>query len=80
MNRVQWGIIEPSMIFRPAILMPCNDRSRGFNLGSFNYLIVTSIRFWIIPYSTVDIINGYAIAEVVGIFIMRYTNFIISGP
>ena len=59
----QWDIIESSMIFRPATLMPCNDRSRGFNLGSFNYPMATSIRFWIIPYSTVDI-NGYDIAEV----------------
>ena len=60
---IQWDIIEPSMIYRPAILMPCCDRSKGFNVSSFNYHMIQSMRFWIIPYSTVDV-NGYDICEV----------------
>ena len=60
---IQWDIIEPCMIYRPAILMPCCDRSKGFNICPYNYHMSQSMRFWIIPYSTVDV-NGYDICEV----------------
>ena len=59
----QWDIIEPSMIYRPAILMPCCDRSNGFNASSFNYQMAKNLRLWIIPYRIIDV-NGYDIGDV----------------
>jgi hypothetical protein len=56
-------VIEPSIIYRPAILMPCCDKSNGFNAGSFNYHRARNLRLWIIPYRSVDV-NGYDIGDV----------------
>ena len=51
------------MIYRPAILMPCCDRSNGFNASSFNYQMARNLRLWIIQYRSVDV-NGYDIWDV----------------
>jgi hypothetical protein len=58
-----WDNIEPSMIYRPAILMPCCDRFNGFNASSFSYQMARNLRLWIIPYRSVDA-NGYDIGDV----------------
>ena len=59
----EWDVIEPSMIYRPAILIPCFDRSKDFNYMTFNYDKLKDFRFWIIPYETVDV-NGYDMIDI----------------
>ena len=51
------------MIYRPALLIQCSDRSNTFYATPYNYNVVKQMRFWIIPYSTIDV-NGYDIDEV----------------
>jgi hypothetical protein len=60
--RNQWDLLEPSMIFRPAMMIPCFDRSSGFNRENYNNNS-KHFRMWIIPYHTIDI-NGYDIQEI----------------
>ena len=46
-----YDIIEPKSIFRPAIIIPCPDRSNNYKI--FKRSEASTIRFWIIPYKKV---------------------------
>jgi hypothetical protein len=52
------SIIEPSMIYRPALLIPCPDRSEKLNCvysaGKETIASIREIRLWGIHYVTID--------------------------
>ena len=58
----KWEIIEPSMILRPALMIPCFDRSEGYNTANYSSRS-QNIRMWILPYHTIDV-NGSNIKDV----------------
>jgi hypothetical protein len=59
----QWDIIEPSMIYRPAMIIPCFDRSNGFDTETYNSNTSKNLRMWIVPYHFIDV-NGHEISEI----------------